>query len=435
VTDPEPDQIAPKDRRDVLQQPAFRAFWTAGTVSAFGTQVTTLALSVLVVTTLGGGATEVGLLNASRWLPYLVLGLVVGAMVDRWRRKPLLVGTELARAVLLAAIPLLGAAGWLTLPAVLVIVAAVGVVSLVHDAASQSILPRLVPRSSLLVANARLDQSGTVAQTTGPALAGGLVTAIGAPLAVLVDAVSYLASAVLLWRVAVTEPRTPSGPRISAARLRRDIADGLRWTYRHPALAPLALSTHGWFLFNAMLGTVYVPFALIGLGLNAFELGVTLACAGVGGFVGALLSTRIGLRMGAGWTVIACRALTPLACLIILLAPDAGDRHLVAVLLLGAGQLVYGLELGASNANEMGYRQAVTPDELQARMNTTIRSINRAVIVVGAPLGGVLADTIGFRPTLVVAIVGFALSGVYLLLSPFRQARHPDSRGVNHVTP
>jgi hypothetical protein len=139
-------------------------------------------------------------------------------------------------------------------------------------------------------------------------------------------------------------------------------------------LAPLAITTHGWFLFNSMLVTVFVPFALLSLQLTAFELGLTLAAAGVGGLMGSLLSTRIGMRWGAGRVVIACRALMPLAWAIIAGVPasDQGNPHWITLVLVGSGQFLYGLAIGVENANEMGYRQAVTPDALQSRMNTTI---------------------------------------------------------------
>ncbi|MDO9245847.1 MAG: MFS transporter, partial [Phenylobacterium sp.] len=140
--------------RDVFRLPGFLAFWSAETVSEFGTYITTLALQVMVVVTLQGGATDVGLLNASRWLPYLALGLIIGALVDRWRRKPLLVGTDLGRALLLGAIPALWWLGWLSLPLLMVFVALFGVLTLLNDAASQSFVPRLVPAPFLLAANA-----------------------------------------------------------------------------------------------------------------------------------------------------------------------------------------------------------------------------------------------------------------------------------------
>lgn len=397
----------------------FRRFWAAETVSDFGSYVTTISLQVLVLGTLHGTASDVGLLNGARWLPYLLLGLVVGALVDRRRRQPILLATDLGRGLLLGAIPLLWLADLLTLPVLLVFMLVFGTLALFSDAASQSFLPRLVERRHLLSANARLDQSSAVAQTSGPVLGGALVTLLGAPVAVLVDAVSYLAAGVLIATLRVTE--TVSDHRAGPG-MRHEIGEGLRWIYRHHTLAPLALSTHGWFVFNSMLGTVFVPFVLIGLHRNAFELGLTLAAAGVGGLVGSLLSTRLGLRYGAGRTVLASRFVQPVAWAVIALAPQG--PYLLGVLALG--QLVYGFALGAENANEMGYWQSLTPDELQGRMNATRRSVNRAMIVVGAPVGGFLAEAIGYRPVLWIGVVGFVVVTTFLALSPFRNARHDD---------
>ncbi|MEP6479399.1 MAG: MFS transporter [Rhodoglobus sp.] len=404
-----------------FRHPGFLRFWGAETVSGFGTYVTTIALQVLVVVTLRGTATDVGLLNASRWAPYLVLGLVVGALVDRRRRKPILVTTDLARGVLLGLIPLFWLLHWLSLPLLLAFVALFGVFSLFYDAASQSFLPRLVPRSALLGANARLDQSAAVAQTSGPLVAGALVTALGAPIAVLVDAASYLFSAASMSGIRIVEPPPPPAEKRN---LRGEIAEGLRWVYRHRTLAPAAITGHVWFLFNSMLNTIFVPFVLLALQLTPLELGIALAAQGVTGLVGSLFSVRLGRRLGIGPAVIACYAVMPIGWALIALTPTASSWITIAV--LAAGQGVYGLTLGLQNANEMGYRQAVTPDALQGRTNITIRSINRAMIVVGAPVGGLLADGIGYRPTFWIAIGGFVLVAIGLALSPFRRARHDD---------
>ena len=393
-------------------------------MSGFGTYVTTVALQVLVVLTLDGTATDVGFVNAARWLPYVVLGLVAGALVDRRRRQPVLVVTDLGRGLLLAAIPVLWWLGGLSLPVLMLVLVAFGTLALLNDAATQSFLPRLVPARSLLAANARLDQADAVAQTSGPALGGALVSLLGAPVAVLVDSASYLLSAVLTARIRVTETVTAV---TAPPHLRREVMEGLRWVYGHRMLAPFALSTHGWFVCNSALVTVYVPYALLGLGLSAFELGLTLAAAGVGGLVGSLAAVRLGLRFGAGRTVIAAHAVTPLGWGIVALAPDPGGGGRTATLVvLAVGQLVHGLSLGVGNANSMGYRQAVTPDALQGRMNITMRSINRAMVVVGAPLGGLAADAVGYRPVLVAGIVGFLLLAAALALSPYRHARHGD---------
>lgn len=408
---------------DVFRLPGYFTFWLAETISGFGGHITTLALQVLVVLTLKGTATDVGLLNAARWLPYMLLGLVVGALIDRRPRRPVLIATDLGRALVLGAIPALWMLGWLSLPALMIFVALFGVMTLLNDAASQSFMPRLAPPHALLAANARLDQGAAVAQTSGPLVAGALVTALGAPLAVLFDAASYLFSALAMSRIRVTEP--PAKSAAKPLRIRADIAEGLVWVYRHRTLAPLALSTHGWFVCNAMLGAIFVPFALIELRLTPFELGLTLAAAGGAGLLGAMVSTGLGLSWGAGRAVIASRALTPLAWAIIALAPRAAD-HWAIIALLALGQALYGFSLSAENANSMGYRQAVTPDALQGRMNATMRSINRAMIVIGAPLGGLLADGLGYGPTFAIAIIGFAVVPVVLAASPFRHARHDE---------
>jgi len=410
------------ERRDVFRIPGYRAYWSAYTVSGFGSYVTTLALQVLVLITLDGTATDAGLLNGARWLAYLALGLVAGALVDRRRRRPVMIGTDLARAAVLAVIPVLYVLDRLTVPIVIVFVAFFGLFSLFGDAAAQSFLPRVVPRTDLLAAHARTDQSDAVGQTTGPLVAGGLVTLVGAPFAVVVDAASYLFSALAIWRIRVREP--DPGP-MSGRGLRREIGDGLRWVYRHRVLTPMVIGAHGWFLFNSVLGTVYVSFTLLALHLSGVELGITLAAAGAAALVGSSLSTRTGLRWGAGRAIIASNLVMTLGWIVIALVPAAAGAVTVAV--LAAGQALYGFGLGLSNANEMGYRQSITPDQLQGRMNTTIRSANRAMIVIGAPVGGVLAMSIGYRPTLWIAIVGFLLVAGYLTASPVRGARHGDS--------
>ena len=205
----------------------------------------------------------------------------------------------------------------------------------------------------------------------------------------------------------------------------------------HRTLAPMAVSTHVWFLFSSMLNTVFVPFLLTGLGMSALQLGIAFAAAGVGGVVGALLATRIGLRWGVGRTVMGGTALMIVGWTIIALVPTghgAGWRW-ISLLVIAAGQALYGFALGAENANEMGYRQAVTPDALQGRMNATMRSLNRAALVIGAPIGGLLADGIGFRPTIAIGVAGLAVSLVIVALSPFRSARHGEVAPLPELRP
>jgi predicted MFS family arabinose efflux permease len=184
--------------------------------------------------------------------------------------------------------------------------------------------------------------------------------------------------------------------------------------YGHRLLRPLSLCTHGWFVFYATLGAVYVPYGLLGLGFGAFGLGLTLALAGVGGLVGSGLSERAGRP---GLTVPLAWLLQAVGIVIIALTPVG------SLVVAGLGNFVNGFGLGLSSPLELTYRQAITPDRLQARTNATMRSINRGAIVVGAPLGGLVADSLGYRPALWLSAAGVAAAGLALLASPFRTVR------------
>lgn len=414
----------------------FSRLWSASTTSAFGSYVTVLAIQVLVVDVLAGDAADVGLVNAARWLPYLVVGLLAGVLVDRVRRLPVLVTADVLCAVALSTIPVLAALGSLTVGWLVAIMAVFGLCTLVGDAAFQSFVPRLVPARLLGPAHARLDQSDAVAQASGPAVAGGLVQLLGAPLAVLVDAVSYLVSAVLVATVRVDEPRDPTRRRVRD--VGPEIGEGLRWIYRHPTLRPLAISTHAWFACSAVAGAVMTPFALRTLHLSAGTLGLALAVAGVGALAGASVAVRLGDRWGAGRVIIGARLGTGAAWVLMaassVLVPDGpamgtwGGGAAWAVLALG--QLLLGLCMGAENANEMAYWQTVTPDALQGRTNATRRSANRAVIVVMAPLGGLLGDAAGYGAALVAAGTTLVVVAALSAATGVRRARLGDEHTV-----
>ncbi|RIQ10880.1 MFS transporter [Jiangella rhizosphaerae] len=400
--------------------PGFRRFWAGEAVSGLGSYVTLLALQTLVVLDLGGGAAQLGWVSSARWLPYLVAGLAVGALVDRVRRRPVMITSDLVRAALLLVIPAAWAAGLLTLPLLVVVVAGFGAASLVNDAASMAFVPRLVPRVHLQRAHARIDGADAVAQTAGPALGGLLVRVVGAPLAVLADAVTYVFSAVMVATTRVDEPRAGAGGPVP--HLRREIAEGVRWVYGPSGLARLAVATHVWFAANAVVSVVVPVWALRELGLSPAVFGLTTAAAGVGGLLGASVSTAAGRRLGTGGAIIAAHAIVTVAVVATATA-GAATGTVLAPALLGVGQALYGFSIGLSNSHEMSYRQALTPDALQARTNTTMRSFNRAVIVVVSPLAGLLADRLGLAPALVTAVVIFAGVVLMLLASPFRHAR------------
>ncbi|WP_341927315.1 MFS transporter [Nocardioides psychrotolerans] len=406
-----------------LGSPSFGRFWAAATLSSFGTAVTTVAMPVLVVTTLQASPFEVGVVNAAQFVPYAVLGLLAGVYADRWRRQRILVWSSVGQAVTLGAIPVLSALDALEVWALVVLLLLFGSFSVFAFAATQSLLPRLVPRERLVVANARLDQTDAAAQTLGPAIGGGLVGLLGAPVAIAVDAVSYLVDAVLNAGLRVEEPPSDaSAPR----HLGREIGEGLRWTYRHPTLAPLAASTHVWFLANAAGFTALTLVALREMALSAFVFGLLVAVAGITGLIGASLAPALGRRIGAGPAIIAARAPYPLAWLLVALAPTVPDPDTAGVALLALALGVHGLAGGLENANDMGLWQLITPDGLLGRVNATRRSVNRSIAALGAVLGGTSVMLLGGSATLVGVAVVFGLAFAVAALSPLRAVRQVD---------
>ncbi len=381
------------EARELRSSPGFIWFWWAFSASEFGTYLTSLALA--------------------------------GALIDRMRRRPVQVSADFARAVLLAVPAVLAITNRLTIGLLAVFMLAFGLCSLAGDAASQAFLPRLVPRRMLTAANARIDQSSAVAQTAGPGLAGLVLAVLTAPVAFLLDAATYLVSGFVLLGITVDEP---AAHRTVGSSLRSEVGEGLRWVYRHPTLTPFALAAHLWFVFWRMSGAVLAFFILstVQLGspaLDSLALGIAGSVAGLGALVGSSVALRLGRRFGTGTVVVACHTVMPVAYVLFAVAP----ARVAGCVLIGLGQLLVGVSMGAENPNGMGYRQSVTPDRLQGQMNATMRSINRAMIVVGAPVGGLLAVQLGYRPALCLMAVGFAVVALVLGLSKFRAATVADA--------
>ncbi|MGC8488081.1 MAG: MFS transporter [Clostridia bacterium] len=367
------------------QPRVFSLFWAASSVSDMGSYIRLLALQVLVVQNLHGNAFDLGMVNAARWLPYLLIELLAGAALDRVDRLRMLVVTDFLLMLLYAAMGLVAYLGHLNIGWLMGMIFLAGGVTLFHDAASQSVVRQLVPGSLLLRANARLEQSGALAQTVGPALAGVLTAAIGAPLAVVCDAVGHLFSGAL--NSLIKGVHAPE--RTSPARVGQDVREGLRWLYGHRFLRVLAWNTNLWFLFHAMVITVLVPFALRQLGFSALSLGLVLAAAGLGSLIGTSVSTRAEERWGIGRAIAAARAMYGPSLVLVALAPvsDSHGGSAAARVMVAVGQFLYGVAMGIEGPLEMGYRQAITPAHLQGRTNTTMRATNRTMVVIGAPLG------------------------------------------------
>ncbi len=412
--------------REILRLPAFAFFWSAATIRAFGAAIAGIAFQVLIVVVLGATPIQISILSALSVVPYLFLGFLIGALMDRWRRQRTLVLTSIGRAIAFASIPVLILTGTLTFWSLAAVILIIGVLTLFADSAAQPLLPRIAPRSSLVQANARLGQSQTVAETAGPALGGALLNLLGAPLLFVFESVINAIAALLQSRIKVVEPKPE--PRAPGRHVGHEIAEGMRYTYRHRTLRPLALSVHTWFLANSIVVTVFAVFVLRELALPAWAFGVALAIGGVGGFLGALIAPGIGARLGAGRAILLGRALVVIPWLVLALAPLTAASGIGVILtIVAAAQFLYGLSMGIEDANDISYRQAVAPDGIQGRMNSTIRTVNRIVFFFGALLAGVLMTLLGFPATLGIAAGVFVAAALIVLFSPLRTARHEDA--------
>lgn len=396
----------------------FLKLWTGQTISLLGTQVSGVALPLTAILVLGAGPVEVGILGAARWLPYLLVGLVAGAWIDRVPRRPVLIGADVARAALLGSIPLAAPAGGLRIEQLYGVVFAVGVLSIFFDAAYQAHLPSLVRREELIEGNSKLETSRALAQISGSGGAGVLVQWLTAPLAIALDAGSYLASALAIRLIRAPEPPLP--PPATPHHLGREIAEGLRWVYGHPWLRAISTTTIVRFLFSSMGNAILVLYMTQDLHFDPVTVGLVYAVGGPGALAGSFVTERITRRLGVGPTMIAMRALFAGSTL---LFPLAALVPPLAAPLLGLAQFIIGLDIAVEGINDLSLRQSITPARLQGRMNATMRSLNWGTVAIGSLLGGALGAAWGLQPTLVFSSLGLGLSALLLGLSPLRSVR------------
>jgi predicted MFS family arabinose efflux permease len=383
----------------------FRRLWLANAVSLLGDQVTLIALPLVAVTTLDASPAQVGLLTAVAGVPLLLFGLPIGAWVDRTRRRRLLIAADLIRAVVLALVPVAHLTGALSLALLLGVAFVLAAMSVVFNLAVSAVLPSLVPPGRLVAANARLTQTRAVTLLAGPGLGGALVQLLTAPFAVVVDAVSYAGSALLLRRV----PDAPIQGRD------RRLRAGLALVWREPLLRASALSAGTYTFFNAAIVALQVLFLTRHLHLTPAQLGLVLAAAGPGSLIGAGLAVRVSGWFGLGPTMIAGLAVAGLGNLALPLAPIA--VIVGATFVNGAAQPLY-------NISQSSLRQLLVPPSPQGRVTATMTVIAGGAAPLGALAGGWVADGVGVRPTLVVAAVGTVASCLWALCSPIRRLRN-----------
>jgi MFS family permease len=394
----------------------FLRLWGAATVSQLGSQITLLALPLAAVLVLEASAFQVALLTTFDFLPFLLFGLPAGVWVDRLARRPVMIATDVARALALLTIPLAYALDVLTLPQLYAVGFLVGVLTVFFELAHTSYLPSLVAREQLIDGNSKLEISRSGAYIAGPGLGGVLVGLLTAPGAIVVDALSFVVSGVLLVRIRAHERWAASAP--ARTGLRRELAEGLRYVLGHRYLWPIASCTAILNLFWNAAFAVYFVFLARELDLGPALIGLVLMLGNLGWLAGALVAGRVTGRLGVGWTLAGAAFLFGPSGALIAVAPESAPLpFLIAAQGLGSfGGVLY-------NITSMTLRQSVTPDRLQGRTVGAIRTVVWGVTPLGALLGGALASVVGLRATFWIAAVGSACAALPILLSSARMLR------------
>ena len=399
----------------------FTRLWAGQTASSFGSQITFLALPLTAILVLEATPAQMGVLTALGAVPSLFLGVAVGVWVDRRRRRPILVASDLARAALLLVVPVAVAMNLLQIEVLYILTLGFGTLSLLFAVGHMSLLPWLVGREDLVEANSKLALSGSASQVVGPGVAGALIGLLTAPVALILDAVTFVVSALAIQSIRAEEPApTISHETEQVRRFWRDARAGIALVVRNRVLAALAGQAATLGLFNAMLEAVWILYVTQRLGLSAHLLGIAFATGGLGFVLGASVAQPVLHRLGVGHAIILGALLTATSDLMI---PLADGPMPVVVGLLIAGQFFFGVGSTVWNVGFVSLRQAATPAPMLGRMNSVILTLLGGVVPVGALVGGLLGQTLGMRPTLFVSIAGELLATAWVVFSPVRTMR------------
>jgi MFS family permease len=419
-------------RLGLFRQPDFLKLWSAETISQFGTQVSLLAVPTVAILVLKAPPFEVALLGTVEFLPFLLFTLPAGVWVDRLRRRPILIAGDVGRAISLASIPIAYELGVLSIWQLYVVGFANGLLTVFFDVAYQSYLPSLVEREHLVEGNSKLEVSRSAAQILGPGVAGGLIGIVTAPLAIVADALSFVGSALFVSRIRRAEPLPDrSGPDGQApASMREEIRDGLRYVLGHPYLRMIAAATGTSNLFSNIQFSLYLYYVYTTLGLDPATVGVIFGIGSIGTMIGALTANRIAGRIGVGPAIVASIAIGFPGALLIPLAPGTFPYpFLVAAAALGGfAALVY-------NINQVSFRQAITPERMQGRMNATMRFIVWGTIPIGQIIGGAIGSlpANGVLAAMWIGALGQVIPPLFVFFSPVRRLHRmprPTGDGV-----
>jgi MFS family permease len=403
--------------RSLWREPGFLKLWSAETISHFGTQVSRLAVPLVAVLLLEVSPFEFALLGTIEFLPFVLFSLPAGVWVDRLRRRPILILADLGRGISLASIPLAYLTDTLTIWQLYVVGFVNGVMTVFFDIAYQSYLPSLVERKQINDGNAKLETSRSVAQIAGPGFAGALIAAFTAPIAIVVDSLSFALSAWFVWLIRKREvsSQAHASRQGSGRGMRAEIADGLRYVLRHRYLKNIAACTATGNLFAGVTLSIFLLYLARDIGLSPAVIGIVLAAGNTGPLAGAVLANRIAKTLGVGRTILFSAMLMGPPLLLVPLAPR--EPGPLTFCMLAASSFIVGFAAVVYNITQVSLRQALTPERMQGRMNATMRFIVWGTIPAGQMLGGAMASMLGTPVALWLGAIGVVFSFLPILLS------------------
>ena len=395
----------------------FVKLWTGQTISEIGSRITREGVPITAALVLHSSPLAMGVLAAVGGIAILLCGPFAGLVADRFRLRPILIGTDLGRACVIGLIPFLAWRGALTIEALCVVIGIAGVLGVFFDVSYQTLMPSLVGREDLHEGNAKLSLGAATAETIGPALAGMLIQALTAPIAMMLDAGSFVISAIsvaLIKKPEIAKGKHDEFPSVA------EITSGLRFTFGHPILRPLALRalTNG--LFWGFFAALYVLWAVQYLKFTPWILGLVVTLGGISNWFGSMLAPWIHRRFATGTILIGSTVLPGLAGLLLPLPSGPGW---FAIACMGGAQLLGDIAFPVFNIQELTLRQSIAPPELLGRVNSAMQMMFRGILPIGALLGGALGQFVGVRATIVMCAVGVLMSSLWLIFSPVRGLR------------
>ncbi len=414
-------RFRPDSASDSLwHNPNFRQLWMAESISQLGHQITPVAIPLLAALTLGATPFQMGLLTASSGIPVLLFGFVAGAWVDRVRRKPIMLATDIGRALVLMAIPVAALLDVISIPLLIAVSFLVGCQSVLFNAAYVSILPGLVRRDQLADANGKLYASMSVAQVAGPALAGTLVGWLTAPVVIVINALTYLGSGAFIRGIAHDESTTSLAPR---QHILREVSEGFRALIGSSVLRAISFSSATINLAGWVFLAVYVLYMTEDLELSATGVGLVFAAGGVGSLIGSVLAPRCSQRFGIGPTMVWAAILFGVFGLAVPIAIFVPSHALPLVVL---AELMQWLTLIVFNVLGLSLRQTLTPNHLLGRVAASSQVLSLGMMPIGSLLGGAIGSIWSVQAALLVGVAGMFVAAAWVIWSPVRSIHTLD---------